>query len=126
VTKPLYPCYLFVKTRLFYFLLAIDGITGIVMNDSRPARSHLLDAEIARLQNSERDGFVPEPVAESAPQMFVGKNVVILSGILRGFVGLCTEVRRGRAKIVTSLLGGAAPVWHSEMDLAIANAITRF
>jgi transcription antitermination factor NusG len=120
VVKPLYPCYLFVKTNQFYFLYEIEGITGVVMLGESPARSDRLDLEIIKMRESESNGYVPAPIVELAPRLIVGSNVVILSGVLRGHVGVCREKRGSRAKIVTNLFGGNTPVWHSEADLAVA------
>jgi transcription antitermination factor NusG len=120
IIKPLYPCYLFVRTRFFYFLFDVDGITGVVMDGQSPASSDRLDAEIVKLRESERGGFVPEPVVTQAPRLVAGNKVVILSGALRGHVGTCNEFRGSNVKIVTNLFGGETPVWHSEEDLAVA------
>jgi transcription antitermination factor NusG len=120
IIKPLYPCYLFVRTRFFYFLFDVDGITGVIMEGQSPASSIRLDAEIDRMRLSERNGFVPEPVVAQSPRLIAGNKVVILSGVLRGHVGMCKEVRGNNAKIVTNLFGGETPVWHSEEDLAVA------
>jgi transcription antitermination factor NusG len=120
VVRPLYPCYLFVKTHPFYFLFDIEGIVGVVMRGNSPAMSDRLDREIAHMRASENDGFVSRPVVESAPRLQVGSRVVILNGILRGHLGMCQEFRGSRAKVVTDLFGGETPVWHSERDLAVA------
>jgi transcription antitermination factor NusG len=120
IIRPLYPCYLFIKTNLFYFLYEIDGITGIVMRGESPARSDRLDLEITKMRASECNGCVPAPIVESAPKLLVGSKVVILSGILRGHIGVCREKRGSNAKVVTHLFGGETPVWHSEADLAVA------
>ena len=93
VIKPLYPCYLFVRSRLFYFLFDVEGITGVVMQGESPAGSDRLDAEIGKLRSSESDGLVPAPIVEIAPRLSVGRKVVILSGILKGHLGTCEEFR---------------------------------
>jgi transcription antitermination factor NusG len=118
--KPLYPCYLFVKSTVFYFLFEIEGITGIVMKGESPAVSDRLDEQIAKMRSSECEGLVPEPVVELAPRLTVGSKIVILSGVLRGHVGTCNEFRGSNVKIVTKMFGGETPVWHSETDLAAA------
>jgi transcription antitermination factor NusG len=120
IIKPLYPCYLFVKSRLFYFLFDVDGITGVVMEGESPASSDRLDAEITRMRSGERDGLVPAPIVEIAPRLTVGRRVVVISGVLRGHVGTCNEFRGSNVKIVTNLFGGETPVWHSETNLAAA------
>jgi transcription antitermination factor NusG len=120
IIKPLYPCYLFVKSRIFYFLFDVDGITGVVMEGESPASSDRLDAEIVKMRSSESEGLVPAPIVEVAPRLAVGCKVVILSGVLRGHVGTCNEFRGSNVKIVTNLFGGETPVWHSETDLAAA------
>jgi transcription antitermination factor NusG len=120
IIRPLYPCYLFVRSRIFYFLYEIEGITGVVMKGDRPASSDRLDEEITKMQRSENEGLVPAPIIEQSPRLVVGSRVVILSGILRGHVGTCREFRGNRAQVVTNLFGGETPVWHSEQDLAAA------
>jgi transcription antitermination factor NusG len=118
--KPLYPCYLFVRSRVFYFLFDVDGITGVVMEGESPASSDRLDVEIARMRSGERDGLVPAPIVEVAPRLTIGRKVVVISGVLRGHVGTCNEFRGNNVKIVTNLFGGETPVWHSETNLAAA------
>jgi transcription antitermination factor NusG len=120
IIRPLYPCYLFVKTVSFYFLFDIEGVTGIVLCGESPARSDRLDREINKMRDSESNGYVPAPIVELAPRLIIGSKVVILSGVLRGHVGVCQERRGSKAKVVTSLFGGDTPVWHSEADLAVA------
>jgi transcription antitermination factor NusG len=120
IIKPLYPCYLFVKSRLFYFLFDVDGITGVIMEGESAASSDRLDAEIAKMRASERGGLVPAPVVEVAPRFAIGRKVVIISGVLRGHVGTCEEFRGNNVKIVTNFFGGETPIWHSESDLAAA------
>jgi transcription antitermination factor NusG len=119
IVRPLYPCYLFIKTNLFYFLFDVEGITGIIMEGQSPARSVRLDREITIMQASECEGCVPAPVVELAPKLSVGNRVMILSGILRGHVGTCRELRGSRARVGTNLFGREIPVWHSEADLAV-------
>jgi transcription antitermination factor NusG len=109
-----------VRTRFFYFLFDVDGITGVIMEGQSPASSIRLDAEIVKMRSSESEGLVPAPVVEIAPRLAVGRKVVILSGALRGHVGTCNEFRGNNVKIVTNLFGGETPVWHSETDLAAA------
>jgi transcription antitermination factor NusG len=120
VVRPLYPCYLFVRAKAFYFLYHVEGIVGIVMRGEEPATSKRLDEEIAKLRDGESEGLVARPIAEQAAKLLVGSNVVILNGLLRGHFGTCSELRGGRAKVVTKLFGGETPVWHSERDLAVA------
>jgi transcription antitermination factor NusG len=120
IIRPLYPCYLFIKTVSFYFLYEVEGVTGIVMLGESPARSDRLDLEIIKMRESEDNGCVPAPIVEVAPRLVVGSNVVILSGVLRGHVGICQEKRGKQAKVATNLFGGETPVWHSEADLAVA------
>lgn len=120
IVRPLYPCYLFVKSSAFYFLFDVEGITGVVMRGDEPATSYRLDNEVDKMRASEREGLVPAPVVEEAPRLRVGSRVVILSGVLRGHVGECREIRNHQAQVVTNLFGGETPVWHSESDLAVA------
>jgi transcription antitermination factor NusG len=120
IIRPLYPCYLFVRSSVFYFLFDVDGITGVVMEGESPASSDRLDAEITKMRSSESEGLVPAPVVKVAPRLAVGRKVVIISGVLRGHVGTCNEFRGSSVKIVTNFFGGEAPVWHSETDLAAA------
>jgi transcription antitermination factor NusG len=118
--RPLYPCYLFVRSRVFYFLFDVDGITGVVMEGESPACSDRLDEEISKMRSGESDGLVPAPIVQVAPRLTVGRKVVILSGVMRGHVGTCNEFRGNSVKIVTNFFGGETPVWHSETDLAAA------
>jgi transcription antitermination factor NusG len=121
IIKPLYPCYLFVRSTIFYFLFEVDGITGVVMKGEGPATSDRLDQQILKMRDSESgEGFVPAPVVELAPRLSVGRKVVILSGVLRGHCGTCEELRGSKAKVITTLFGRETPVWHSELDLAAA------
>jgi transcription antitermination factor NusG len=120
IVRPLYPCYLFVRSTVFYFLFDVDGITGVIMSGESPASSDRLDAEIVKMRSSENNGLVPAPIVEVAPRLVVGCRVVVISGVLRGHVGTCNEFRGNNVKIVTNLFGGETPVWHSERDLAAA------
>ena len=120
IIRPLYPCYLFIKSQAFYYLFNIEGITGVVMRGSEPASSCRLDSEIEIMRSSEHEGLVPAPIAEVAPKLHIGDRVIILAGLLRGHIGTCADLRGGRARVDTVLLGRATPVWHSECDLAAA------
>lgn len=120
VVRPLYPCYLFVKTFRFHFLFEVEGITGVVMSGAVPSTSFRLDAEIERMQSSEVEGYLPQPIVEEMPRLTVGSKVVILAGVLKGRVGTCREIHGSRVKVGTRLFGGETPVWHSERDLAAA------
>jgi transcription antitermination factor NusG len=120
VIRPLYPCYLFVKSDEFYFLFDVQGVVGIIMRGIIPERSRRLDFEIQKMKASENDGFVSKPIVESPPRLISGSRVVILSGILKGCSATCKEFRGSKVKVVTDLFGGETPVWHSERDLAAA------
>lgn len=120
IIKPLFPCYLFIRTNFFYFLFDVEGITGVVMKGESPARSDRLDREITIMRESESEGCLPAPIVECLPKLVVGQRVVILAGVLRGYVGTCREIRGSKAKVGTSMFGGEIPVWHSELDLAVA------
>jgi transcription antitermination factor NusG len=90
------------------------------MRGDAPEQSCHLDSEIIKMKSKENNGFVEKPVVKSPPRLIDGTKVVILSGILKGRSGICSEFRGNRVKVVTNLFGGETPVWHSERDLAAA------
>jgi transcription antitermination factor NusG len=118
--RKLFPCYVFVRSLpRFYFLRAVRGVGGIVMKGPRPATSPQLDDKIEQfIANEDDSGFVDLPEVAELAKMSVGDRVMVLRGLFHGVAGAVEEIRGGRVKV---LLGNVS-VWHSELDLANAQA----
>src|SRR5215471_19597997 len=80
ITRPLFPCYLFVRSAAFYLLFDITGIVGVIMFGGRPAMSDQLDGEIAKLRAKEDPrGFILD---KPKPKRFQrGDQARVLTGI---------------------------------------------
>lgn len=122
--RPLFPTYMFVDTQQHYQLYEIDGLTGVVLQvDGTIAVSDVLDEQVASLQASEVNGFVPAPSDLAREKFKRGQQVKILSGLYRDFgdgeyVGWAGDGLRVR--VMLALLGRGVSVVMGEDDLAAA------
>jgi transcriptional antiterminator RfaH len=124
VVKPLFPCYLFVKSETrFYFLKDIDDVTSVVLTlDGEPARSERLDLAIEQMMTREAaEG--PLEFSEREPQLKfrVGERVRVLSGAFVSLLGVCSEVTLDqRFAVLLEMLGRKVRVVYSDEELAAA------
>ena len=121
VIRSLFPSYVFVRSRAFYFLLDVSGVSGIIMNGNAPAQSDQLDSEILRLRSSEdRSGFVPRPLIEKKFKFRKGDSVRVLKGLLKDRIGKCDFYCDDLVVVTVDMLGRKIPVRYSEFELAAA------
>lgn len=113
VVCPLFPGYLFARARAveWYKVLRTPGVLTIVKEGERPAL--LADSFITRLRDAiERNGAVPEPVAEAVDYR-PGDEVIVQEGALKGVRGVVRERRSARQLVI----------WVSEIGRGVAFTI---
>ncbi|MBA3657574.1 MAG: hypothetical protein H0W69_09515 [Gemmatimonadaceae bacterium] len=115
VVCPLFPGYLFARTRASIGLRALldtPGVLTVVKKGDQPAL--LTDSFVSELRDAiERSGSAPESVDE-AIEFAPGEEVVIVQeGPLRGVRGLVRERRNGRQLVI----------WVSEIGRGVAFTI---
>jgi transcriptional antiterminator RfaH len=101
VVCPLFPGYLFARTRLvqWHKVLRTPGVLTVVKRERRPA---LL-----------ADGFLAEPVAEGVDYRPGDEVVIVQEGALKGVRGVVRERRSGRQLVI----------WVSEIGRGVAFTI---
>ena len=92
-------------------MLRTPGVLTVVKQGEHPAL--LPNGLIARLRDAiERNGTVPEPVAEGVDYR-PGDEVIVLEGVLAGVRGVVRERRSGRQLVI----------WVSQMGRGVAFTI---
>ena len=124
VVRPVFPCYLFVKSEaLFYFLRDVDDLTSVVLAmDGEPARSCRLDEQVETMITNESSDGLLELEARPLPAKFdVGQRVRVLSGAFASLLGVCSEVTLDqRFAVLLDMLGRKVRVVYNDEDLATA------
>jgi transcription antitermination factor NusG len=121
VERRLFPCYLFVRTQLFYWLTEIDGVTSVVLDGESPARSTALDRFIDKTKLSEVDGFIPSPNPVKQSRFTPEARVAVLRGLFKGKLGEVLEACSDEVHVdvLMPLFGRQVPIRYSESDLAV-------
>jgi transcriptional antiterminator RfaH len=125
VVRPIFPCYLFVKSEIqFYFLRDVEDLTSVVLTmDGEPIRSERLDHAVENMIAKEgSEGIVELSDNSIRPFRFsVGERVRVLSGAFASVLGVCAEVTIDqRFAILLELLGRKVRVVYNDEDLATA------
>lgn len=110
---PLFPGYLFARAGFveWHKVLRMPGVLTVVKREGRPAL--LADSFVVGLRDTiERNGALPEPVAEVATYL-PGDEVIVQEGPLKGVRGLVRERRSGRQLVI----------WVSEIGRGVAFTI---
>jgi transcription antitermination factor NusG len=114
VVCPLFPGYLFVRTRAveWHKVLGTPGVLTVVKREGRPAL--LADGFVAGLRDAiERNGVAPEAVAEVVDYHPGDGVVIVQEGALKGVRGVVRE-RRSERQLV---------IWVSEIGRGVAFTI---
>lgn len=113
VECPLFPGYLFARATNANWsqVLRTPGVLSVVKHGGKPAV--LDDTFVTSLREAiEREGAVPEPVAER-PDFALGDEVIVQEGALCGVRGVVRERKNGRQLVI----------WVSEIGRGVAFTI---
>lgn len=103
--RPLFPCYLFVRTDgPWRFLTGTFGVAGIILNGEGPAI--LPDDAVDQLKALEVDGYVSLPPPPAPIDLIPGDTVRIQSGALEGQTGVYEGMASAtRQRVLLDYLG---------------------
>lgn len=118
--SPLFPRYLFLGLRDdqdFYKMRGVDGVEGVVRNDSRPVQ--IPAGLLARLLDREASGeFDFTILPDAGPQYAPGEIVRLSAGALTDITGhVLGMLSKGRVEVLIDFMGRGAKVQMKATEL---------